>query len=58
MAVSWALRQIGKRNSELNIAAIKAAKEIQQVDSRAARWVASDVIRELESEKVQARLAK
>ena len=57
-AVSWGLRQIGKRNSELNRAAIKTAKEIQQVDSKAARWVASDVIRELESEKVRARLAE
>ena len=56
--VSWALRHIGKRNSKLNRAAIKTAKEIQQFDSNAARWVASDVIRELESEKVQARLAK
>ena len=57
-AVSWALRHIGKRNAELNKAAIKTAKEIQQIDSKAARWIASDVIRELESEKVQARLAK
>jgi 3-methyladenine DNA glycosylase AlkD len=57
-AVSWALRHIGKRNANLNGAAIEIAKEIQQVDSKAARWIASDVIRELESEKVQARLAK
>ena len=56
--VSWALRHIGKRNSKLNRAAIKTAKEIQQFDSKAARWVASDAIRELEGEKVQARLAK
>jgi 3-methyladenine DNA glycosylase AlkD len=57
-AVSWALRHIGKRNSELNKAAITTAKEIQKIDSKAARWIASDVIRELESEKIQARLAK
>ncbi|MFV1859259.1 MAG: DNA alkylation repair protein [Anaerolineales bacterium] len=57
-AVNWALRNIGKRNSSLNAAAIKAAKEIQHMDSKAARWIASDAIRELESEKVQARLAK
>ena len=57
-AVSWALRHIGKRNLELNKAAIKTAKEIQQIDSKAARWIASDVIRELESEKIQARLGK
>ena len=57
-AVSWALRHIGKRNPELNKAAIKTAKEIRNIDSKAARWVASDVIRELGSEKVQLRLAK
>jgi 3-methyladenine DNA glycosylase AlkD len=57
-AVSWALRHIGKRNSALNKAAIKTAKEIRQMDTKAARWIASDVIRELESKKIQARLAK
>jgi len=57
-AVSWALRHIGKRNLKLNKAAIKTAREIQQIDSKAARWIASDVNRELESEKIQARLAK
>lgn len=57
-AVSWALRHIGKRNAKLNKAAITTAKEIQQMDSKAARWIASDVIRELESEKIQTRLAK
>ncbi|GMR09358.1 MAG: DNA alkylation repair protein [Anaerolineae bacterium] len=57
-AVNWALRNIGKRNSVLNAAAIKTANEIQQMDSKSARWIASDAIRELESEKVQAKLAK
>jgi len=57
-AVNWALRNIGKRNANLNRAAIVATKEIQQMDSRAARWVASDALRELESEAVQKRLRK
>jgi len=57
-AVSWALRNIGKRNLNLNKAAIKAAKEIRQIDSKAARWIASDAIKELESEAVQKRLRK
>jgi len=57
-AVNWALRNIGKRNLNLNKAAIKAAKEIQKIDSKAARWIASDTIRELESEAVQRRLRK
>jgi len=55
-AVNWALRNIGKRNLNLNRAAINTAKEIQRLDSKAARWVASDAIRELESESIQKRL--
>ena len=57
-AVNWALRNIGKRNANLNRAALETAREIGQMDSKAARWVASDAIRELESEAVQARLRK
>ena len=57
-AVNWALRNIGKRNLNLNKAAIKAAKEIQRIDSKAARWVASDAIKELESEGIQRRLGQ
>lgn len=55
-AVNWALRNIGKRNFNLNRKAIEIAKEIQQMDSRSAKWVASDAIRELTSEMVQERL--
>jgi 3-methyladenine DNA glycosylase AlkD len=57
-AVNWALRQIGKRNLYLNKKAIKAAKEIKAVESKAARWIATDAIKELESEYVQNRLRK
>ncbi|MDZ7270800.1 MAG: DNA alkylation repair protein [candidate division KSB1 bacterium] len=55
-AVSWALRNIGKRNKRLNRAALEVAAEIGQMDSRAARWIASDVGKELNSEAVQRRL--
>jgi len=55
-AVNWALRNIGKRNLNLNEAAINAAKEIQRLDSKAAHWIAADAIRELESEIIQKRL--
>jgi len=55
-AVNWALRQIGKRNIRLNRAAIKVAREVQKVDSKAARWIASDALRELTSAKVAKRL--
>jgi 3-methyladenine DNA glycosylase AlkD len=55
-AVSWALRTIGKRNARLNAAALATAREIRQLDSRAARWIASDAIRELESDATRRRL--
>jgi 3-methyladenine DNA glycosylase AlkD len=55
-AVNWALRNIGKRNLRLNMAAITTAKEIQCFDSKAARWIAADAIRELEGERAQQRL--
>lgn len=55
-AVSWALRHIGKRNLFLNREALQTARLIQKIDSRAARWIASDAIRELEGEAVQRRL--
>lgn len=57
-AVNWALRNIGKRNPSLNKAAISLAKEIRRMDSKAARWIANDAIRELESDAVQQRLRK
>ncbi len=57
-AVSWALRNIGKRNTNLNKAAIETAKEIGQIDSKAARWIASNALKELESEAVRRRLKK
>jgi 3-methyladenine DNA glycosylase AlkD len=55
-SVNWALRQIGKRNAPLNRAAVAAAHEIHRLDSRAARWIASDALRELQSPAVQRRL--
>jgi 3-methyladenine DNA glycosylase AlkD len=54
--VNWALRQIGKRNLNLNRRAIEAAEEIKRMDSRSAKWIASDAIRELTSEAVQQKL--
>ena len=38
--------------------ALALAYEIREMNSRGARWVASDAIRELESEKVRERLFK
>ncbi|MBN2573411.1 MAG: DNA alkylation repair protein [Deltaproteobacteria bacterium] len=68
-AVNWALRNIGKRNRALNRAALACAKKILAAANRraggerggdagprAARWIATDAIRELGSAKVRARL--
>lgn len=57
-AVNWALRQIGKRNRALNRKAVAAAKRIQRIDSKAARWIAADALRELTSDAVQERLRR
>jgi 3-methyladenine DNA glycosylase AlkD len=57
-AVNWALRQIGKRNLVLNERALVLAKELSKAESRTARWVASDAIRELESDPVRRRLRR
>ncbi len=55
-AVNWALRQIGKsRNKKLNKLAIKTASEILKIDSKSAKWIAKDALRELKSESVQKR---
>jgi 3-methyladenine DNA glycosylase AlkD len=55
-AANWALRQIGKRNLQLNRAAVARARRIRQLESPAARWVAADALRELTSPATTARL--
>jgi 3-methyladenine DNA glycosylase AlkD len=57
-AANWALRQIGKRSRRLNALAIRTARQIKHLDSKAARWIAADALRELTSDKAQARLAR
>lgn len=56
-AVNWALRQIGKRNQALNRSAIETARALKETDSKSARWIASDALRELEGDAVQGRLS-
>jgi 3-methyladenine DNA glycosylase AlkD len=55
-AVNWALRQIGKRNRSLNLKSIEVARDISNMDSKSARWIAADTLRELTSQAVQNRL--
>ena len=46
-AVNWALRQIGKGRPKLLPKAIGLAKEIEKIDSKSAKWIAKDALREL-----------
>jgi 3-methyladenine DNA glycosylase AlkD len=55
-AVNWAMRQIRKKNVVLNLAAVRMAEKIKQAGSSGGRWIASDALRELTSDKVRARL--
>jgi 3-methyladenine DNA glycosylase AlkD len=48
-AVNWALRRIGRRNSDMRAVAIVTARKLKQMESRAARWIGSDALRELQS---------
>lgn len=57
-AVNWSLRSIGKRSLPLNELAIACAERIRAQNTRSARWIASDAIRELQSEKTLARLSR
>ncbi len=56
-AVSWALRQIGKRNAALHGAAIRGARDILALGTPAARWIARDAVRELTSPAIVRRIA-
>ena len=55
-AVNWALRQIGKRNFRLNAAALIVSEKLIERDSKSAKWIARDAIRELTNEKILSRL--
>lgn len=56
-AVNWALRQIGKRNPNLNKKAINLAREIDNIENKSAKWIAKDALRELKSDKIQMRFS-
>jgi 3-methyladenine DNA glycosylase AlkD len=57
-AVSWALRSIGKRNPHLQGVALEAARELRDMESKSAKWVAADAIRDLAGETTQRRLQR
>jgi 3-methyladenine DNA glycosylase AlkD len=55
-AVNWSLRQIGKRNATLHAAALEEATGLLALESRSARWIARDALRELRSDAVMKRV--
>lgn len=55
-AVSWALRQVGKRSLKLNGFVVESAGRIRDQGTRSARWIAADALRELTAEKTLGRL--
>lgn len=55
-AVSWALREIGKRRTALHPRAVEVARTLTSSSSPAERWVGKDALRELTSPKVLARV--
>jgi len=57
-AINWALRQIGKRNLALNQLACRSAERIKAQNTKSARWIAADALRELRSDAVVERLRR
>jgi 3-methyladenine DNA glycosylase AlkD len=55
-AVSWALRNIGKRNSTLNAVALQTAQDLKEINIKPARWIGSDALRDLTSDATRRRL--
>ena len=45
-AISWALRQIGKRNPQLRELAIETAQRILLQENKSAKWIATNVLQE------------
>ncbi len=55
-AISWSLRNIGKRNLNLHKTIINFANEIKKINNKNSKWIASDVIRDLNSVSTKKRL--
>jgi len=51
-AVNWALRNIGKRNIDLNNSAISVANRVANIESKSAKWIAKNALRELKKPSV------
>jgi len=54
-SVNWALRQIGKRNKNLNKKAINLASKLHLGKTKSQKWIANNAISELKSSSIQKR---
>ncbi|WP_421722800.1 DNA alkylation repair protein [Bauldia sp.] len=54
--VDMALRAVGKRNPALHAAALTTARTLAESDNTTRRWIGRKAVRELDSDKVRARL--
>jgi len=57
-AVSWALRNIGKRNRNLNQIVLENTQILKVSESKTARWIGSDTLRDITSPAAKRRLTK
>ncbi|MFH0893618.1 MAG: DNA alkylation repair protein [Bacteroidota bacterium] len=55
-AINWALRQIGKSSRKYYNRAVEVAEILSKSDSKPARWIGHDALRELRKESTIARL--
>ncbi len=46
-AVNWTIRQIGKRNPVLRKKSISLSEQLLKLNSKAAKWIAADALKEL-----------
>ena len=57
-AINMALRAVGKRNTELHMAATESARRLAGRKEKRARWIGSHALRELASPSVISRLVR
>jgi len=55
-AISWSIRNIGKRNIKLHSYVLIFAEEIKRINTKNAKWIASDIIRDLNTIQTKKRL--
>jgi 3-methyladenine DNA glycosylase AlkD len=57
-AVNWGFAPDRQAKLESDDAAIRTALKIKEIESKSAKWIASDALKELKSDNVQNRLKR